>query len=129
MEKTTIHSEENAIDNEQITPKFFCQQLLSSVGITINGNQPFDIQVHNEHLYKRVIKEGALGLGESYTDNWWDCERLDVFFEKILRGKLDTKIKLPLQFKIKQLLAMIFNYQTKKRAKHVAERHYDLDND
>ena len=63
--RTTYCSEKNA--------QQFAQKLLTHAGITINGTQPWDIQVHNEKLYQRVIAEGSLGLGESYMEGWWDC--------------------------------------------------------
>ncbi len=50
------------------------ENLLKAAGITINGKQPYDIQVHDERLYKRVVKYRELGLGEAYMDGWWDCD-------------------------------------------------------
>ncbi len=54
-------------------------ELLAAAGINVNGNAPWDIQIHNERFYKRVISEGTLGLGESYMEGWWDCDQLDEF--------------------------------------------------
>ena len=45
----------------------------------INGNRPWDIQVHNENLYRRIISKGSIGIGEAYMDRWWDAEKLDEF--------------------------------------------------
>ena len=56
------------------------QQLLSQAGVKINGSSPWDIQVHNPKFYKRVITQGALGLGESYMDGCWSCEAVDQLF-------------------------------------------------
>ncbi len=53
------------------------RELFTLAGITINGDQPYDIEVHNDALFTRVLKNQALGLGESYLDGWWDCEALD----------------------------------------------------
>lgn len=111
------------------TAKNIIVEMLRPAGIQINGNEPGDIQVHNEAFYARVLKDGVLGLGESYMDKWWDCDRIDVLFDKALRVGLDTKIHVPLHFKIRLLLTKIINFQTKQRAKTVAERHYDLGND
>ncbi|MGB2688489.1 MAG: hypothetical protein WBC36_05855 [Desulfobacterales bacterium] len=55
------------------------QHPLSCADITINGDRPWGIQVYNEKLYPRVLAHGSLGLGESYMDGWWDCEKLDKF--------------------------------------------------
>lgn len=103
--------------------------LLKPLGITINGGNPWDVQVHNEKFYDRVFKQGALGLGESYMDKWWDCARLDILFDKILRAKLDSQVNIPLTIKLKVLLANVINYQSKLRAKQVGYRHYDIGND
>ncbi len=54
--------------------------LLSLADVEIGGERPWDLQVHNEKFYQRVLAEGSLGLGESYMDGWWDCDRLDEFF-------------------------------------------------
>ena len=54
--------------------------ILSSTGVNIDGNNPWDIQILNENFFKRVLSQGSLGLGESYMDKWWDCEKLDEFF-------------------------------------------------
>jgi cyclopropane-fatty-acyl-phospholipid synthase len=109
--------------------KKMIEDLLNEAGITINGNQPHDIQVYNEELYQRILQEGSLGLGESYMDGWWDCQRLDVFFFKILRAKLDKKVPQNLKNIIRIAIARLRNLQSKKRAWMVGEEHYDLGND
>jgi cyclopropane-fatty-acyl-phospholipid synthase len=43
-------------------------------------------------IFKRVLQEGSLGLGESYMDGWWECDRLDVFFTKVLRAGLEKQL-------------------------------------
>ena len=73
--------------------KALTHDLFTHAGITINGNQPQDIQIHNNSFYNRVLKETALGLGESYMDGWWDCENLAEFINRILRARLDKKVK------------------------------------
>lgn len=65
-------------------------ELLSRAGIAINGSAPADIRVKNPDFFKRVLQEGSLGLGESYMDGWWECDRLDMFFSKVLRAGLRT---------------------------------------
>jgi cyclopropane-fatty-acyl-phospholipid synthase len=105
------------------------ENLLDQADIVINGDRPHDIQVHNPQLYSRIIQEGSLGLGESYMDGWWDCERLDIFFYKILRAQLDKKIPNNLKNIIRIAIARFRNFQSKKRAWMVGEEHYDLGND
>jgi cyclopropane-fatty-acyl-phospholipid synthase len=62
-------------------------RFLEEVDIQIDGRRPWDISVHDERFYTRVFLHGSLGLGESYMDGWWDCQALDDFFTRILRGQ------------------------------------------
>lgn len=128
MDKMTANMDKTTVFMQDLTPKSLIQGYLKPLDININGGNPWDIQVHNEDFYARVINEGALGLGETYMDKWWDCQSLDILFDKILRAHLDQHVRIPLNFKLKLLLARIINYQTKSRAKHVAYKHYDLGN-
>ncbi len=109
--------------------KAFIEDLLSRAGITINGNAPYDIQVHNEALYKRILQNPALALGESYMDGWWDCPALDQFFDRLLRAELDTKITGHLGAVLLILKTRLFNRQNKHRAYQVGRQHYDVGND
>lgn len=80
-------------------------ELLSRAGITINGPAPADIRVKNPDFFKRVLQEGSLGLGESYMDGWWECDRLDMFFSKVLRAGLENQ--LPATSKIRYELPLL----------------------
>lgn len=92
-------------------------ELLGRAGIEINGSAPSDLRVKNPLFFKRVLQEGSLGLGESYMDGWWECERLDIFFHKVLRAGLEKQ--LPHHFKdtLRIAGARLFNLQSKKRAR------------
>ena len=103
--------------------------LLSGAGISINGTKPWDIQVHDNRVYQRILSEAALGLGESYMDGWWDCEALDEFINKILRAKLDRKVRGNWKTALYVLQTRLFNRQKKSRAHVVGEQHYDRGND
>ena len=107
----------------------FIERLFAKAGIQINGSNSWDIRIHNARFYQRLIKQGSLGLGESYMDGWWDVERLDQFFYRILTARLDQFVKPTLQTFLYHLQAVIFNQQTKLRSKKVAHQHYDLGND
>ena len=112
--------------NKIILDKY--SELLEGVDIEINGSRPWDLQVHNQDLYKSIFFNGSLGFGESYMKGWFDCDRLDLFFEKILRSGIYNEIGgLPLFFgKMKSKLR---NLQSISRAFQVAEHHYDIGND
>ena len=105
------------------------RELFGLAGITINGGRPYDIQVHNDALFSRVLKHETLGLGESYMDGWWDCEALDQFMDKIIRAKLNEKVKGSLKLQWHLLSSKLFNLQNPNRASQVAHQHYDIGND
>jgi cyclopropane-fatty-acyl-phospholipid synthase len=105
------------------------EQLFSLAGITVNGKDPWDIQVHDKRFYQRVLKEGALGLGESYMDGWWDSPALDQFIYNVLSAKLEDHVKESWKLIWHVLKSKIFNLQKISRAYEVGERHYDIGND
>lgn len=113
--------------NEKL--KKMASELLSLADIEINGQDPWDIQVHDDRFYGRVLGEGSVGLGESYMDGWWSCGKLDEFFYRVLRSQVDQKIKNDWEFMAKAAWAWLFNMQSKRRAFKVGEEHYDTGND
>ena len=105
------------------------QNILDLADIQINGDRPWDIQVRNKMLYQRVLAGGSLALGEAYMDGWWDCEALDQFFAKILKARLDKRIR-----QIKGVLWAILKtkiaiVQRRSKAYEIGKRHYDIGND
>ena len=109
--------------------KAISEDILALAGVTINGNNPWDIKVTNDDFYRRALTEGELGVGESYMDNWWDTDKIDEFIFRILNAQLDEKIKLKFTVLLKLFSARIYNMQSKRRAYIVGEKHYDLGND
>ena len=105
------------------------EELLDHAGIKINGGNAIDIQVNNPQFYKRVLQEGSLGLGESYMDGWWDCQRLDILMCRILRCGLDKKVPKSFADILRVASARLFNLQSRKRAWIVGKEHYDIGND
>lgn len=94
-----------------VKAKEYIKSLLEYADVRVNGNRSWDIQIHNEDFYKRVLSEGPLGLGESYMGGWWDSEKLDEFFYKVLISKLDKKIKPDLGTIILNLKSKFLNMQ------------------
>ncbi|MGQ0812849.1 MAG: cyclopropane fatty acyl phospholipid synthase [Gemmatimonadota bacterium] len=102
--------------------------LLATVDVRTDGARPHDMRVHDERFFERVLHHGVLGLGESYMDGWWDADRLDELFARLVR--LDAS-RVPISFKLKWqfLKDRVFNRQRKSKAYRIAERHYNLGND
>ncbi len=105
------------------------RELLDLAEIEINGSQPWDIQVHDDRLYDRILRDSSLGLGEAYMDGWWDCASLDGLICRVLKAHLDEKVKNNLRLVFQVVRAGLFNRQSSARAYEVGEKHYDLGND
>ncbi len=59
------------------------QNILDFADVKINGDRPWDIQIHNEAVFERVLKDGSLGFGESYMDGLWDCDAIDEMISRV----------------------------------------------
>ncbi len=111
------------------TSETIIREFLDTVEIKINGSQPWDLQVHDARLYERVLRDSSLGLGESYMEGWWDCELIDGFIFRVLKGHLDEKVKNNLRLAFQVVRAKLSNRQFSARAYEVGKKHYDLGNE
>ncbi|MBS9428023.1 cyclopropane fatty acyl phospholipid synthase [Photorhabdus akhurstii] len=125
MSSSCIENPKTAINSWQR----IANEMLEEAGIQINGHNPYDIQIKNPNFYKRVLQQGSIGLGESYMDGWWDCERLDIFFYRVLRAGLENKMPNNLKDTMRIAITRLRNLQTPKRSWIVGHQHYDLGND
>jgi len=106
------------------------EKILKSVDVEINGSRPWDLQIHDDRFYSRVLRGGSLALGESYMDGWWDCKALDQLSDKLLGGQIEKQVRASSpSFFLVLLRAYLLNPQSKKRAYIVGEKHYDVGND
>jgi cyclopropane-fatty-acyl-phospholipid synthase len=109
-------------------PKFRVLQLLASADIQVNGHRPWDLVVHDERFYSRILRAGSVGLGDSYLDGWWDCQDLGGFFCRVLRNGLSSR-SWPFWRRLPAVIAgLLVNAQSTSRSRLVAEKHYDLGN-
>lgn len=101
---------------------------LAKAGIEINGDRPWDIQIRDQRVYRRIFAEGSIGIGESYVDGWWDVEALDEFFFRVFDANLENCFQnWTLLWHV--IKGRLLNMQSKSRSPTVARRHYDLGND
>jgi cyclopropane-fatty-acyl-phospholipid synthase len=128
-------SEQAGTSRQPITTLFtkdFAKQKITSLfqeaGITIGGDEDWDIQIHDERFYNRVLMKWSLGFGEAFMDGWWDTKALDQLIYKFYTAEIEKKNK-NLPGKIDKYKSCIINQQTKFRAQKVAHVHYDLGND
>jgi len=103
--------------------------MLGLAGIAVNGTRPWDLQVHNDRLYSRLMADGTLGLGESYMEGWWDCVALDEMCCRAIRAGIEERMPCTFKAVISLAASALLNPQTKRRSRRVGEVHYDLGND
>ena len=104
------------------------RDLLESADVQVGGSRPHDIQVHDAGFYLRVLRDGRLGLGESYVDGQWDTGALDELTARLIHAG----VKRPLpswRASTHVAAARVWNLQSAVRARRSVERHYDLGND
>ncbi len=104
------------------------RELLSEADIELNGDSPWDIQVHDKNFYQRVMAGGSLALGETYMEGYWDCADLEEFFYRILTQCLDEEVSHSWWAWWYFLKAKLVNLQSRDRAFEVGEKHYDRGN-
>lgn len=105
------------------------RELFSLAGIEVDGTRPWDFRVKDPGIYQRLLTEGSLGLGETYMDGGWDCEKIDELICRILRAGLERKVRESSRFTLQILRNKITNPQTVRRAREVGRKHYDVGND
>src|SRR5947199_1066596 len=103
--------------------------LLAFADIRVNGARPWDIQVHDQRFFNRVLASGTLSFGESYMDGWWDCDALDEMSCRAIRAELEKRFEFRLPNIWALLTALLANQQTARRSRKVGRVHYDLSND
>ena len=105
------------------------REIFDQADVGVEGRRPGDILVKNPDFYGRLIRDASIGLGESYMEEWWECDALDLFIEKLLRVDVKQKLQGSLKMKLLTLQALVTNMQSRARARQVAEAHYDIGND
>ncbi|MBN45716.1 MULTISPECIES: cyclopropane fatty acyl phospholipid synthase [unclassified Methylophaga] len=124
-------SEERQSQTKTVSPPTILRDAAHLAGVSFNGDQPWDIQVFDSRVYRRILTHGSLGFGESYMDNMWECHELDELFHRLLKVDIEKHLgsvaKFRLYFEI--IRQNLFNRQTSKRAYEVGKKHYDTGND
>jgi cyclopropane-fatty-acyl-phospholipid synthase len=107
-------------------PRLAVAKLFALADVRLDGARPWDITVHKERLFQRVLAEGSLGLGEAYMDGDWDCAAIDELFDRIISAKLSDRLGMTFPLALLMLSARLKNRQSIARSGEVAEVYYDL---
>lgn len=108
--------------------KALVERIMATADIEPNGDRPWDIQIHDDGFYDRIVAHGTLGFGEAYMDGWWDAQRLDETVFRLLRSKATDQLRPSVDLMISVLRGKFFNMQ-RLRKMEVGQKHYDLGND
>ncbi|ODT72766.1 MAG: cyclopropane-fatty-acyl-phospholipid synthase [Pelagibacterium sp. SCN 63-23] len=111
----------------QSSAKRFVLEQLSRAGVSV-GPPPADVVINDERLYDRLLRDGTLGLGESYMDGWWEAEALDDLLFKLASARIHDAFPRDLKLMWSLLRGRFLNQQRLK-VREVGEKHYDIGND
>lgn len=127
MVTTTTRKLLSSFDPRRAQELFY--ELLAEAGITVGGSAPWDIQVHDERVWSRILRDGTIGAGESYEEGWWDVAALDQFVDRVLRIRLDDTLRENWLLVAHALRARVLNLQSITRSFGNGQHHYDIGND
>ncbi len=106
-----------------------CIEVLGRTGIEVGGNRPWDMQVHDDRLWARILRDGTLGVGEAYMEGWWDSEALDQTVDRLCRARVRDHVKDSWVLIAHAVKARLLNLQTPGRSFDNGQHHYDIGND
>ena len=87
------------------------QDLARQAGIAIGGSAPWDVQIRDERVYARALRDGTLGVGEAYVEGWWDCQAIDQMIERLVRTRADEVLQECWVLVANAVRARVFNLQ------------------
>src|SRR5579883_3168163 len=104
-------------------------ELLAAAGITVDGPNPWDVAIHDERIWPRLLRDGTLGAGEAYMDGWWDSRALDQTIDRLQRIDLVDALRDNWMIVPHLVTARVLNLQNVRRAFGNGQHHYDIGND
>ncbi|RMH68885.1 MAG: cyclopropane fatty acyl phospholipid synthase [Actinomyces sp.] len=107
----------------------FARSILDAADIRVGGDRPWDIHVHDERLWNRVVRDRELGLGEAYQDGWWSANQLDEFIARVQEADLRSRVRPTPRLALLVARSAVQNRQSLRRAARNASAHYDIGND
>lgn len=112
-------------------PPSWIRKVLDQADIRVQGDRPWDLQVHDPRLYGRLLRHGSVGLAEAYIDGWWSSYRIDEMVTRLLRTGVQGHMPALVRFKdaCRGLAYRLINFQSDRRAFTVGKVHYDIGND
>ena len=90
-----------------------------------------EVHVHNNDLWARLIREGDLGFGDAYLEEWWSTPDLQGFMDFAHCGANTVYDGFPGMALVRGFEKVLFWFQRnhKAQARKNISYHYDLGND
>ena len=112
-----------------MTPRQIFTQICNEVGVEIDGDNPWDIRVHDGRFFNRVVRDGSLGMGETYVLGWWDCEDLLLFLQRLLASnQVAFRQHAGWRTWLAFMNAKLTNVQQPSQVRQLANTHYNMSN-
>jgi cyclopropane-fatty-acyl-phospholipid synthase len=89
------------------------------------------IDIHDDELFARMLRDGYLGFCDAYLDGWWTTPDLQAFMDLVNSDNDDMYNGYPGQkfVELYEKLRFWLQRNTKKQARRNISYHYDLGND
>jgi len=102
--------------------------LLRQADVGLDGTRPWDLRLHRLDVLRRAALGGSLAFGEAYVRGDWDCERLDMLFDRLLRAGADRRFAAgrSLGGRLAELATRLVDPQSPVRARRAVRHHYDI---
>lgn len=90
-----------------------------------------EIDIHNNDLFARLVREGDLGFCDAYLDGWWTTPDLQAFMDLVHADNEDVYDGYPGMSMVRAYEKLRFWMQrnSKEQARKNISYHYDLGND
>ncbi len=108
--------------------KKIVSSLFEEADVIIGGTREWDIEVHDERFFDRILAQGTLGMGESYMEGWWDSKSVDSLIYRLVKSNLQSKANYNFPLMVYALKSRLLNMQ-RWRAFEVGQKHYDISNE
>ncbi|WP_338551134.1 cyclopropane-fatty-acyl-phospholipid synthase family protein [Roseovarius phycicola] len=89
------------------------------------------VDIHNDDVFARLVREGYLGFCDAYLDGWWSTPDLQAFMDLVNTDNDDMYNGYPGQklVELYEKLRFWLQRNTRKQARKNISYHYDLGND
>jgi len=108
------------------------QKAFKKASISVNTTEhDVQMEVYDLSMVSQIIRDGTLGLGESYIEGKWKVNDLVKFYQnlKANQAELERHIKSSWKLVWYAVKAKILNMNSPFRSKEVIDLHYNLGNE